>query len=148
MQRRRDLFEHQGWTDARDDQKSSCGRYAWPDLNRPAWDPKIVCDTCKQQDHYATNCNMLAMALFLEKYVKVLMTPSTCNRIEATWLQHWKETLGNPRQLPRNVLRAYLDSLVILADMLDNQMDWECWPVDEALEDFGQADCDEVAVDL
>jgi hypothetical protein len=72
---------------------------------------------------------MLAIALFLEKYVKVLTTPSTCNRIKAAWLQHWKDTLGNPRRLPCKVLRAYLNSLYILADMLDDQMDWECWPV-------------------
>jgi hypothetical protein len=69
---------------------------------------------------------MLAMALFLEKYVKVSMTPTTCNRIEATWLQRWKETFGKPRCLPHKILKAYLDLLDILADMLDNQMDWEC----------------------
>jgi hypothetical protein len=90
---------------------------------------------------------MLAMALFLEKYVKVFMTPSTRNKIEMAWLQRWKETLGNPHQLPRKILRAYLDSLDISADMLDNQMDWECWPVDDALEDFGQDVDDEVAVE-
>jgi hypothetical protein len=38
--------------------------------------------------------------------------------------------------------------LDILADMLDDQMDWECWPVDNALEDFGQEVDDEVAVEL
>ncbi len=76
------------------------------------------------------------------------MTLSTSNKIEATWLQHWKETLGNPRQLPRKVLRAYLDLLDISADMLVNQMNRECWLVDAALEDFGQDECDEVAVDL
>jgi hypothetical protein len=29
---------------------------------------------------------MLAIVLLLEKYVKVLMTPSTCNRIKTAWL--------------------------------------------------------------
>jgi hypothetical protein len=81
---------------------------------------------------------MLAMAFFLEKYVKVLMTHSICNRIKMAWLQRWKEILGNPCWLPCKVLRAYLDSLDILADVLDNQMDWRCWPVDDALEDFGR----------
>ncbi len=130
MQHGRDSFEHQGWTDVRDDRKSSRGWYAQSDHIRWAWDPEIVCNACKQWGHSATNCNMLAMALFLEKYMKVLMSPSTCNRIKAAWLQHWKETLGNPRKLPCNVLRAYLDSLDISVDMLDDQMDWECWPMD------------------
>jgi hypothetical protein len=91
---------------------------------------------------------MLAMLLFLEKYVKVLMSPTTCNRIEAVWLQYWKETLGNPRRLSCKVLKAFLNLLDILADMLDNQMDWECWPENDALEDFGQYQGNEVAEDL
>ncbi len=91
---------------------------------------------------------MLAMALFLEKYVKVSMIPSTCNKIEAAWLQRWKETLGNPCQLPHKVLQAYLNLLDILADMLDDQMDWECWLVDDALDNFGKDIDDEVAVEL
>jgi hypothetical protein len=32
--------------------------------------------------------------------------------------------------------------------MLDNQLDWECWPVDDILEDFGQDVDDEVDVEL
>ncbi len=76
------------------------------------------------------------------------MTSSTFNKIEAAWLQRWKETLGNPLRLPYKVLQAYLNSMDILADMLDSQMDWECWPVDDTLEDFGQDVDDEVAVEL
>jgi hypothetical protein len=56
--------------------------------------------------------------------------------------------LGNPRCLPRKVLKAYLDSLDILADMLDDQMDWKCLPENDALEDFGQDWGDEVSDDL
>jgi hypothetical protein len=81
---------------------------------------------------------MLAMALLLAKYVKVLMTRTTRDRIEAAWLHCWKETLVNPRWLPRKVLQAYLDMLDISADMLDNQMDWECWLGSDTLENFGQ----------
>ncbi len=96
MQYGQDSFERHGQTDARDDKKSSRGWYAWLDHNRGAWDPNIVCNACKQQGHSATNCDMLTMALFLEKYVKVSMKPSTCDKIKAAWLQRWKETLGNP----------------------------------------------------
>ncbi len=67
--------------------KSSHGWYALPDHNCWTWDPNIVCKACKHWAHTATNCDMLAMALFLEKYVKVSMTPNTCNRIEVAGLQ-------------------------------------------------------------
>jgi hypothetical protein len=144
----RDSLPRHDRTDTRDDCKSSHGRYAWPDHICWAWDPDIVCEVCKWQGHSATNCDMLAMALFLEKYVKVLMTPTTRDRIEAAWLQRWKETLGNPRHLPHKVQKGYLDSLDILADMLNGQMDWECWPKNDALEDFGQDQGDEVSDDL
>jgi hypothetical protein len=137
MQRGKDSLVRYDWTDARDDCKSSHGQYAQPDHNRWAWDPEIVCDACKQRGYSATNSNMLVVALFLEKYVKVLMTPTTCNRIEAAWLQCWKENLGNPHMLSCKVLKAYLNLLDISADMLDDQMDWECWPENDALKNFG-----------
>jgi hypothetical protein len=91
---------------------------------------------------------MLAIAPFLEKYVKVSMAPTNHDRIEAAWLQRWKETLGNPHRLPCKVLKAYLDLLDILSDMLESQMDWECWPENDTVEDFGQDQGDEVSDDL
>jgi hypothetical protein len=128
---------HQDRNNLWDDCKSSCGRYTRPDHNRRTWDSDIVWDACKHRGHSATNCDMLTMALFLAMYVKMSMTPTTCNRIEAAWLERWKETLGNPHRLPRKVLKAYLDSLGIYADMLDDQMDWECWLENDMVEDFG-----------
>ncbi len=101
MQCGRDSLLRQDQTDARDDCKSSRGWYSQPDQNHQAWNPEIVCNACKQWGHSATNCSMLAMMLFLQKYVKELMTPTTCDRIEAAWLQCWKETLGNPPRFPR-----------------------------------------------
>ena len=34
-------------------------------------------------------------------------------------------------------MRMYLEDMDITSDDLDAQMDWECWPVDDAVEDFG-----------
>jgi hypothetical protein len=78
---------------------------------------------------------MLAMALFLEKYNRS-MNNADRDKIKKTWLQRWKDYLGNPSRLPRKVMKAYLDYMDILAEMLDNQMDWECWPVDDEVEEF------------
>ena len=77
---------------------------------------------------------MLAMALFLEKYNKK-MPNADREKIETAWLQRWKEKLGNPSRLPRTVMKAYIDYMDISEDVLDHQMDWECWPVDDTIED-------------
>ena len=76
------------------------------------------------------------MALFLEKYNKS-MTNADRDKIETAWLQRWKEKLGNPSRLPRKVMKAYIDYMDISEEVLDQQMDWDCWPVDDILEDFG-----------
>ena len=47
----------------------SRGQYPCPDHNRRAWDPDITCAACKRRGHPASNCDMLAMALFLDKYI-------------------------------------------------------------------------------
>ncbi len=54
----------------------SWGQYARPNHNRHAWDPDITCAACKRRGHPASNCDMLAMVLFLDKYVKGTMSHS------------------------------------------------------------------------
>ncbi len=71
----------------------------------------------------ATNCDMLAMALFLEKYIKKDMSHADRDKIEAAWLQWWKDRLGNPSRLPCKVMKAYLEYMDISTEVLDNQMD-------------------------
>jgi hypothetical protein len=112
------------------------GRYARPDHSRRAWDPDITCAACKCRGHLATNCDMLAMALFLEKYVKKNMSHAERDKIEAAWLQRWKDRLGNPSRLPCKVMKAYLEYMDISTEVLDSQMDWDCWPTDDDVEDF------------
>jgi hypothetical protein len=80
---------------------------------------------------------MLATALFLEKYMKNLVSPADRDKIETAWLQRWKDKLGNPTQLPRKVMRLYLEDMDITSGVLDDQMDWECWPANDKVEDFG-----------
>ena len=112
------------------------GRYARPDHNRRPCDPDITCAACKRRGHPASNCDMLAIALFLDKYNKS-MTNADREKVETAWLQRWKEKLGNPSRLPRKVMRAYIDYMDISEDVLDQQIDWECWPEEDTLEEFG-----------
>lgn len=119
----------------RPDREGPRGRYARPDHNRRQYDPDITCAACKRRGHPAASCDMLAMALFLDKYTRSIGHADR-DKIEKAWLLRWKENLGNPSRLPRKVMKAYLEYMDISAETLDNQMDWECWPVDDAVEEF------------
>jgi hypothetical protein len=74
---------------------------------------------------------MLAMALFLERYLKQSLSGDDWHKIEVKWLCMWKEKLGQPQCFPTQVMKAYCLILDITSKHLDLAMDWECWPVDE-----------------
>ena len=84
---------------------------------------------CKRISHEAINCDMLALALFIERY-KQSLTDSERNEIESKWLACWcwKESLGQPARTPRQVMHTYCNIMNITPDTLDLAMDWECWP--------------------
>ncbi len=58
------------------------------------------------------------------------------DKLESAWLQRWQERLGNPSRLPRKVMMAYLDDMDITPDILDDQMDWDCWPAEDTMEEM------------
>jgi hypothetical protein len=112
------------------------GRYARPDHNRRKYDSSIICDACKRRGHPAAQCDLLAQAIFINKYMKHSLTDIARGKLEEAWLQRWKEKLGHPNRTPGKVLRAYLDNLDMSIDDLDHQMCWDCWPSDDTVEDF------------
>ena len=95
-----------------------------------------MCAACKRRGHPASKCDMLAMALFLERYIKSTMTSTDRDRIELAWLQQWKETLGHPSRLPRKVMKRFLEETDITTDVLDEQIEWGCWPLEDDIKDF------------
>ena len=112
------------------------GRYARPDHNRRKYDPAIICDACKRRGHPAAQCDLLAQAIFINKYMKHSLTDIARGKLEEAWLQRWKEKLGHPNRTPGKVLRAYLDNMDMPIDDLDHQMCWDCWPSDDDVEVF------------
>ena len=76
------------------------------------------------------------MALFLSTFISKAMSQADRDKIDIAWLQGWKEKLGNPSHMPYKVMRAYLEYMNISSETLDTQVDWECWPVDDDVEDF------------
>ncbi len=71
------------------------------------------------------NCDVLAIALFIEKYKRDIPEEMK-DKIQSDWLARWKGLLGNPSKKPRRVMKAYIDLLDISVDKLDDAMCWEC----------------------
>jgi hypothetical protein len=107
-----------------------------PDLCRRIFLPGVQCAACKRIGHEASSCDMLAIALFLDKHKKTL-TDDSRRTIESTWVARFKEKLGQPQRSPTQVMKAYCDDLDITSGHLDLAMDWDCWPEDE-YGDFSQ----------
>jgi hypothetical protein len=103
------------------------GLFARPDQRRRSFLPNKQCEACKQVGHEAVNCDMLALALFIERHKKPL-SDAARNKIESKWLARWRDRLGQPARTPRQVMRTYCNASNITANTLDHAMDWECWP--------------------
>jgi hypothetical protein len=112
------------------------GRYARPDHNQQKFDPSIICDACKCRGHPDSQCDLLAQAIFLTKYMKHSLTDLARGKMEEAWLKCWKDKLGHPNRTPGKVLRAYLNNMDMSIDELDHQMCWDCWPSDDNVEEF------------
>jgi len=104
------------------------GRYTRPDQRRRPYKPGVQCAACKRLGHEAANCDMLAIALFIDRYTKQSLNSADKDRLEQQWLNRWKDKLGMPARTPRQVMRTYCDFNNITVDFLDEAMDWECWP--------------------
>ena len=104
----------------------SRGRFTRPDRNDGPYRPDTICDACRRTGHVAANCDVLAIALFIEKYKRDL-SDDVKDRIETDWVARWRSAIGNPTKKPRRVMKTYLDLLDITMDDLDDQMCWDCW---------------------
>jgi hypothetical protein len=101
-----------------------------PDLRRCTFLPGVLCAACKRLGHEASTCDMLAIALFLDKYKKTLPDDSR-RAIESAWVARFKEKLGQPQRSPTQVMKAYCEDLDITSGHLDLAMYWDCWPEDD-----------------
>ena len=111
------------------------GRFTRPDRNDGPYRPDTVCDACRRTGHVAANCDVLAIALFIEKYKRDL-SDDVKDKIESEWVARWRSAIGNPKRPPRRVMKTYLDLLDLTVDELDDQMCWDCWPEDVDVNDY------------
>ena len=87
----------------------------------------MQCDTCKRIGHDAVNCDMLAIALYIDRYTKDISATDR-STIESCWLDKYRAKLGQPGRTPRQIMRTFCDNYNITPDHLDQAMDWDCWP--------------------
>jgi hypothetical protein len=78
-----------------------------PDRRRCSFLHGMQCNTCKHLGHKASICDMLAIALFLDKYIKHSLSDDDRHRIELNWVNRWKEQLGQPQHSPSQVMKVY-----------------------------------------
>ncbi len=114
--------------------RPSRGRFTRPDRNDGPYCQDTVCNACRCTGYVAANCDVLAIALFIEKYKRDLLE-DVKDKIESEWVAHWRSAIRNPKWNPRQVMKTYLDLLDITVDDLDKQMCWDCWPEGDDLKD-------------
>ena len=117
---------------------AQCGWFARPDKNCGEYHPDVICDACRRSGHVAANCDVLAIALFIDKYKRDI-PDNMKDKIESDWIARWKGSIRNPSRKPRWVMKAYINLLDILVDNLDEAMCWECWPEDNKPEEFTES---------
>jgi hypothetical protein len=67
------------------------GRFARPDKRHRPFMPDKQCAACKRIGHKAVNCDMLALALFVDHYVHHSLSDSEWSEIKFKWLARWKD---------------------------------------------------------
>ena len=103
------------------------GRFMRPDQRRHAFKPGVQCNACKRIGHNAVNCDMLMIALYIDRYTKDISATDR-STIESRWLDKYRAKLGQPGRTPRQIMRTFCDNYNITPNHLDQAMDWDCWP--------------------
>jgi hypothetical protein len=100
------------------------GQYPRPGLHGP-YILSVSCEAGRRTGHVAANCNVLAIALFIEKYKRDMDSESK-DDLKQAWLSRWRKTGGKIGKKPRQVLRTYADLLDLTVNKVDDQFCWDC----------------------
>ena len=84
-----------------------------------------TCDACGKYGHPAARCDMLAMALFLQRYSRDRTNAAILKEAEERWMQRNKPFLPRDDRTPRTILANYCAELNFQEDKVDGEMDWE-----------------------
>ncbi len=104
----------------------STGRTAPNPASRPPPPHRYegTCAACGKYGHEAVRCDMLAMALFLNRYSSDRTNQESIRAAEARWKERNKKFLPRDDRTPRTVLANYCSELNFLEDTVDAELDW------------------------
>ena len=83
-----------------------------------------ACEACGKYGHPANRCNMLAMALFIQRYARNRSNAELMKALEAYWVERNKPFLPRDDRSPRTILANYCAEFEFAEDMVDMEMDW------------------------
>lgn len=122
-------------------QSRPSGRFPRPD-KRHRFDENVQCDACRRVSHMAISCDMLAICIFIDEYMRDHLNDRQRTQIMDAWMKRHREKLGRPRNGPRQVTRTYMEDLDLSMADIGAQLDWEAWedsPIDFSFSDDGDA---------
>ena len=84
-----------------------------------------ACEACGKYGHPANRCDMLAMALFIQRYCKNRSNAELMKALEAHWIERNKPFLPRDDRTPRTILANYCAEFEYDEDKVDLEMDWD-----------------------
>ena len=94
-----------------------------------------ACEACGKYGHPANRCDMLAMALFIQRYARDRSNAEVIKALEAQWVERNKPFLPRDDRMPRTILANYCAEFEFSEDMVDTEMDWDFLTEPNASED-------------
>ena len=91
--------------------------------NRPRYES--ACEACGKYGHPANRCDMLAMALFIQRYARNRSNAELMKALEAQWVERNKPFLPRDDRSPRTILANYCAEFEYGEDKVDSEMDWD-----------------------
>jgi hypothetical protein len=84
-----------------------------------------ACEACGKYGHPANRCDMLAMALFIQRYARNRSNAELMKALEAHWIDRNKPFLPRDDRSPRTILANYCAEFKFGEDKVDMEMDWD-----------------------
>lgn len=97
------------------------------------------CEACGKYGHQAVRCDMLGMALFLQRYSGNRSNQDTIREAEARWVERNKRHLPRDDRTPRTILANYCAEMNFTEDKIDSELDWD-FLRDDDFQDSAPAD--------
>lgn len=118
-------------------------------LRRQSYDLFVHCHACGRTGHPAVQCDTLGMAILIRKYMDFAGNAVTMKQASEQWFQHNAKALKCPENTrasdawPLHVLHYYADQYFKDIDEIDDQMDWEYFQQDTAVDVEGATHANE-----